>query len=212
MSSFSPIKKGFDPRKSSTGGGAYFKIDAGEQADVVILSGADDILSCEQCAIWLDEGNSPVWVYTGGDDPSNELGIPRSYRAYIGILHDGEPKVWSLSKTVHNMLLEISDAGALEPGAMVRVKRTGMGLKTRYSIVPRGKTKDVSEVDAPDIIESLGPITSEGVWEMMVDKLGMTQEDIVKRYGKRKPKAKKTVLAEEEDDSLEEVDLDDIDI
>ena len=212
MSTFEPIKKGVDPRKSSTGGGAYFKIDAGEMADIVILSGADDILSCEQCAIWLDEGGSPVWVYTGGDDPSNELGIPRAYRAYIGILHEGEPKVWSLSKTVHNMLLEISDAGALEPGAMVRVKRTGVGLKTRYSIVPRGKTKDVSDVDAPDIIESLGPITSEGVWEMMVEKLGMDREAIVKKFGKRKAKAKATVVAADEDDSLEEVDLDEIDI
>jgi hypothetical protein len=212
MSTFEPIKKGFDPRKSSTGGGAYFKIDAGEMADVVILSSADDILSCEQCAIWLDEGNSPVWVYTGGDDPSNALGIPRAYRAYIGILHEGEPKVWSLSKTVHNMLLEISDAGALEPGAMVRVKRTGTGLKTRYSIVPRGKTKDISDVEAPDIIESLGPITSEGVWDMMVEKLGMDRDAIVKKYSKRKKAVKKTVEPVDEDDSLEEVDLDDIDI
>jgi hypothetical protein len=212
MSSFEPIKKGFDPRKSSTGGGSYFKIDAGESADIVILSSADDILSCEQCAIWLDEGNSPVWVYTGGDDPSNVLGIPRAYRAYVGIYHDGEAKVWSLSKTVHNMLLEISDAGALVPGAMVRVKRTGTGLKTRYAIVPRGKTKDVSDVEAPDIIESLGPITSEGVWEMMVDKLGMDRESIIKKYGKRKKAVKKTVEPVDEDDSLEEVDLDDIDI
>ena len=212
MSSYEPIKKGFDPRKSSTGGGAYFKLDAGETADVVILSGADDILSCEQCAIWLDEGNSPVWVYTGGDDPSNVLGIPRAYRAYIGILHEGEAKVWSLSKTVHNMLLEISDAGALEPGAMVRVKRTGVGLKTRYSIVPRGKTKDVSDQEIPDIIDSLGPITSEDVWDMMVDKLGMDRETIVLRYGKKKISAKKAVEAADEDDSLEEVDLDDIDI
>jgi len=212
MSEFEPLKKGYDPRKASSSGGMYFKLDAGEQADVVILSGADEILSCEQCAIWLDEGNSPVWVYTGGDDPSNALGLPRAYRAYVAIVHDGEPKVWSLSKTVHNALLEISDAGALEAGVVVRVKRTGTGLKTRYSIVPRGKTKDVSKIEMPDIIESLGPITSEGVWEMMVDKLGMDRETIILRYGKKKVAAKKTVLADDEDDSLEEVDLDEIDI
>jgi hypothetical protein len=212
MSTFEPIKKGLDPRKSSTGGGAYFKLGSGETADIVILSSADDILSCEQCAIWLDEGNSPVWVYTGGDDPSNELGIPRGYRAYIAIQHEGESKIWSLSKTVHNQLLDISDAGSLEPGAVVRVKRTGAGLKTRYSVVPRGKSKDVSDVELPDIIESLGPITSEGVWEMMVDKLGMDRDSIVKKYGKKKPKPKATVLAEDEDDSLEDVNLDDIDI
>ncbi len=211
MSEFEALKTGYDPRKESSGG-LYFKLDAGEQADIIILSGADEILSCEQCAIWLDEGNSPVWVYTGGDDPSNALGLPRSYRAYIGIVHDSEAKVWSLSKTVHNALLEISDAGALEPGAMVRVKRTGTGLKTRYSIVPRGKSKDISKVDMPDIIESLGPVTSEGVWEMMVDKLGMDREAIIVKYGKRKPKPKKTVLADDEDDSLEDVDLDEIDI
>ena len=211
MSEFEALKKGYDPRKAASGG-MYFKLDAGEQADVTILSGADEILSCEQCAIWLDEGNSPVWVYTGGDDPSNALGLPRAYRAYVAVVHDGEAKVWSLSKTVHNALLEISDAGALEPGVVVRVKRTGTGLKTRYSIVPRGKTKDISGVDIPDIIESLGPITSEGVWEMMVDKLGMDQETIILRYGKKKAKPKKTVLADDEDDSLEEVDLDEIDI
>ena len=212
MSEFTPIKKGFDPRSDKSSGGMYFKLGPGEQADIVILSGADEILSCEQCAIWLDEGNSPVWVYTGGDDPSNTLGLPRAYRAYVGILQDGEAKVWSMSKTVHNAILEISDAGALEPGAMVRVKRTGAGLKTRYSIVPRGKSKDISKVEMPDIIESLGPITSEDVWDMMVDKLGMDRETIVVRYGKKKAKPKKTVLADDEDDSLEEVDLDEIDI
>jgi len=213
MSKFEPIKKGFDPRKSSTGGGnAFFKLGAGDTADVVILSGANDILSCEQCAIWIDDPDvmSPVWVYTGGDDPSNELGIPRGYRAYIAILHDGEPKIWSLSKTVHNQLLDISDAGALEPGAMVRVKRTGAGLKTRYSVVPRGKSKDVEDVDVPDILEALGPLTSEGVWDMLTERLGMTREDVIARYGKKKKS--RTELAEEEDDSLDEIDADDIDI
>ena len=212
MSKFEALKKGYDPRGTSTSGEMYFKLGPGESTDIVILSGADEILSCEQCAIWLDEGSSPVWVYTGGDDPSNELGLPRAYRAFVSILEEGEAKVWSMSKTVHNALLDISDAGSLEPGVVVRVKRTGAGLKTRYSIVPRGKTKDISDVKLPDIIASLGPITSEDVWVMMTDKLGMTQEDIIIRYGKRKPKARKTVLADDEDDSLEEVDLDEIDI
>ena len=212
MSRFEPVKKGYDPRSSSSSGGMYFKLDPGESTDITILSGADEILSCEQCAIWLDEGSSPVWVYTGGDDPSNDLGIPRAYRAYVSILEGDEPKVWSMSKTVHNALLDISDAGSLEAGSVIRVKRTGSGLKTRYSVIPRGKSKDVSEVKMPDIIASLGPITSEEVWEMMQDKLGMSREDIIIRYGKRKPKAKKTVLADDEDDSLEEVDLDKIDI
>lgn len=211
MAKYEAIKKGFDPRKSGSGsGGMYFKLDAGEQTDITLLSGKDDILSVDQCAIWLDDGQSPVWVYTGDEDPSNDLGVPRNYRAFVSILHEGEVKVWSISKTVHNAFLDISDAGAMEPGATFRVKRTGTGLKTRYSIVPRGKSKDISSYELPDVIASLGPITSDAVWDMMEEKLGMSREGIIKRYGKKK--VSKTVLAADEDDDLDEVDLDEIEI
>ena len=67
--------RGIDPRGDDGMPSQWLKLDAGDTLDVACLVNVEDIIAVEQCAIWLDEGNSPVWVYTGPDDPSHELGV-----------------------------------------------------------------------------------------------------------------------------------------
>lgn len=224
-SAYTPIKTGYDPRKDGDDGKAtaWLKVEPNSSVDGIVLVEAEDILATEQCAIWLETGNSPVWVYTGPDDPSHDLGVDRRYRAYLPLVVDGEVKVWSMGKMAHVQLLDIADASGELKGLEIRIKRTGSGLTTRYSIVPKGKRHDVSRYEEPDVIAMLGPITSDEVREMITEKLGKeSYADVLASYkgstkrkvgsadistmkaGKSKPKPK--AEAEEEED-LDEVEL-----
>lgn len=204
---FSPIKTGSDPRKDAKS--LWLKIDANSYADCAILVEVDEIIAVEQCAIWLDDGNSPVWVYTGPDDPSHELKVDKRYRAYLPVLVEGESKVWSMGKQAHSMILDIADAQESIKGLDVRIKRTGAGLGTRYSLVPKGTRKDVSRIPEVDVVEMLGPITSEGVREMLTEKFDKeSYEDFLEAYrGKGKAAAKGKVTKDDDTEDLEDVKL-----
>lgn len=212
---YTPVKSGVDPRTDSTGSTttAWLKVGPGEVVDATVLVEAEDILACEQCAIWLEEGNSPVWVYTGPEDPSHELGVDRRYRAYLPLLVDGEVKIWSMGKTAHIAILDIADASGDLKGLEIRIKRTGQGLATRYSVVPKGKRHDVSRIDEVDVIATLGPITPEGVRQLIAEKLKKdSYEEVLAAFkGSTKTKRNKTTLPKGEkgkdEEDLEEVAL-----
>jgi hypothetical protein len=187
---FSPVKSGYDPRTEPKKGGdgessPYLSLKDGESVDVVVLVEKNDILSYEQCAIWLEDGkNSPVWVYTGSEDPSHELGVERRYRAVLPVYINskehpayGESKIFSMGKMVHEQLLEIADAGTRLAGTVFRIKRTGAKLKTRYSILSLGKRKDISSIPEIDVLSMLGPLTSDGVKELIAQKFGKDSYD-----------------------------------
>lgn len=238
---YEAIRKGVDPRNSGGGSNGdgekvrWFKLQAGEVKDLVILVEAEDIIATEQCAIWMKDGNSPVWIYTGPEDPCHELGIKRTYKAYLPVIEliDGkldEVAIWAVSKQVHIALLDIADASGELKGLEVRVKRTGTSLATRYSVVPRGKRRDVSRVEEVDILPQLGPLTSDGVKEHIARKLGEdSYDDVLDKYrgkaadasvtresvtlaaedAKPKKKAKRIVaevIEDESDDELEDLD------
>lgn len=223
-SSYDPVKTGSDPRSEANNKSSWLRIDPNTQTDVVALVDADEIVSCEQCAIWLEDGNSPVWVYTGPDDPSHELKLERRYRAYLPVLlvDTKEVQVWSMGKSAHSMLLDISDATGELKGLELRIKRTGSGLATRYSIVSKGKRHKVDRIEEVDVISMLGPLTPDEVKEMLADKLGFeSYNDVVERYRAKKsgktakptsakrPARAKDVDEEEEvgpDDDEEELD------
>jgi hypothetical protein len=212
-SGYTPVKSGYDPRNDKKGTGvSWMKISAGEVIDAIVLVEAEEILTCEQCAIWLEAGNSPVWVYTGPEDPSHDLSVDRRYRAYLPLLIDSEPAVWSMGKTAHIQLLDIADASGELKGLEIRIKRTGSGLSTRYSIVPKGKRHDVSRHEEIDVVAMLGPITPNEVKAMITEKLGKgSYEEVLASFkGRTKTKRGKfveEVKKEEEEEDLEEVEL-----
>lgn len=216
---FSPLKTGADPRTEEKKSNNWLKIDPNTQLDVVILIGADEIISCEQCAIWLEEGNSPVWPYLGPSDPSHELKVDKRYKAFLPVLQDGEPKVWPMGKGAHTQVLDIDDATGDIKGLEIRIKRQGAGLATRYSVTPTGKRKKVDTVPEVDVISMLGPLTVEDAQNMIAERLGLGDyEEVLDRYrGKtitRAPKKAKVApvrgnhlpsnpVEEEEDEDLE---------
>lgn len=196
-SSYNPLKSGSDPRTEPKKGGSWLNIKPNTSVDITSLVEVDDILSCEQCAIWLEGGNSPVWVYTGPEDPSHELGVEKRYRAFLPVLNeDGEVQVWAMGKGAHSNILDIADATGKLKGLDIRIKRTGSGLATRYSIVAKGSRSKVSHIEEPDVISMLGPLTPEEARKLIVEKLEMEDyEEVLDRYrgraGKAAPKGRK---------------------
>jgi hypothetical protein len=160
-------------------------------------------------------------VYTGPDDPYHQLKADKRYRAFLPILVNGEVKVWSMSKTSHMQLLDIADAGGSLSGMELRIKRTGSGLATRYSVVPRGKRHDISDVPEVDIISMLGPITTEGVRKVIAEKLNKdSYEEVLVAYlgkaafatdasksAKKAGKVKDSLPVEDEDEDLDDIEL-----
>lgn len=212
---YDPVKKGIDPRSDEAAPSQWLKLEAGDQLDVTCLVDIGDIISTEQCAIWLDEGVSPVWVYTGPNDPSHDLDVPRTYRAYLPLLLDGEVKVWSMGKQAHGQLYEIADAAGDLRGMNLRIKRTGSGLKTRYSVTPRGTRTKIDRVGEVDVIAMLGPLTSDGVKQLVADRLDCEDYDEVldKYRGKFKKgrgaklKERTPSKARDDDEDLDDVKL-----
>ena len=219
-SSFNPIRTGIDPRKekkakdAETNNSNFLKLKPDTHADVTILVEPEDIVVCEQAAIWLDDGNSPVWVYSGPNDPSHELEIKRTYRAYLPVLtEEGEVKVWGMGKMAHTQVLEISDVVGELAGLVVRLKRTGAGLNTRYTLVSKGTRKAIEHIEEVDVVSMLGSLDPEEVKEMIAEKLGKSSyEEVVASYRGKKGIAKdaksgKTKpITQEEDEEDEEID------
>lgn len=231
---FSPLKTGSDPRSEAGTQNNWLKVEANQVVDVICLIGTEDMISCEQCAIWLKDGNnSPVWVYTGVDDPMHDLKLEKRYRAFIPVLTSDtkEVKVFSMSKSVHTAFLDLSDTVGDIKGLEVRIKRTGTGLQTRYQVISKGKRHKVDHIPEVDIPAMLGPLDSNGVKELIVEKLGLTSYDeVLEKYrsmktggsapkaGGRKPARPKdveeveefeedAVAAEAEEESLDDLEL-----
>lgn len=224
----SPLKKGVDPRTLPSGNPSakWLKLEPNSSIDFVCLVEDTEIISCEQVAIWLTDGGSPVWCYTGKDDPLHDLGLSKRYRAFLPVLVKSggdafdEVQVWPMGVMAHKAVMEIADAIGSIKGQVLRAKRTGSGLATKYSVINRGKEVDVSDVDEVDIPAMLGPLTTEGVREMIAEKLGCEDYDevlrkakgkkITKAFGKRKGEERGKHV-HEDDEELSDSDDDDED-
>lgn len=123
-----------------------------------------------------------------------------------------------MSKTVHKQLLELAEAIELR-GAVVRIKRTGVEKSTRYSITNTGKRANVDKVPEVDVISTLGPLTSDGVREIIAKAYEygsyedfLTGETNVKPVKRTPPKKAAPIEVEElelEGDEALELELED---
>lgn len=168
------IKTGYDPRNEPKGGGngdgpGFLNLKDGEHCTVAILVDKDEIISIKQCAIWRSKGErSPVWTYSGENDPSHQLGIVPNYRAFLPVkdVKTGTVSVWAMSKTVHGQVLELSETIALK-GAIVRIKRTGVEKQTKYAVTNTGQRATLKNTAEVNVIDLLGPLTPEGAQELI---------------------------------------------
>lgn len=168
------------------GGGQFLRFEAGKPVEVVMLhgveppagedpSGSNSIISFNQYAIWLDdlpEGvKSPVFPALGGkSDPGAMLGLePRFKGLAIVMEKDGEDeKIWAFTVSIFKQLVEIEAAmGESLRGKVLRVTRTGEGLKTKYRITPTTKSVDIEGEPETNLLDHVGPTTREAIIEML---------------------------------------------
>jgi hypothetical protein len=206
----SSIGVGFDPRKAS---GQWLKIDGSTPIEAVILCEVTEIFSCEQVTLWLDEGRSPMWPYTGPEDPLHDLKLEKRFAAYLPISVDGEQKIWRMPISAYKQIWELHDTVGSVRGMIIRIKKEGAGIKTKYLITQKAMSKKMPEPFEGDILEMLGPSDSDAVKQMLEDRFDMPYADVVKVHGPSKgsttspgkAKGKATSIDEEPADDFKDL-------
>lgn len=185
------------------GAGKFVKLEAEKPLDLIIMWPTEKMISFDQHAIWRDEGASPMFPCikgTGKKCPGCEIGDKPRFRGVMPVVEqtDAEKtvKIWSFGIQTARDLQDIEDATGNLVGLLIRVKRTGTGLKTRYSVVSLGKKFNVERLVSkiPDIAAELGPTDPAEIRRMLAG--GDIEEDDVEveepvEEPKKKGRAKK---------------------
>lgn len=201
------IRKGASALPMGANDGPFIGLKDGDVLDVVPLIGIDEIVAFDQHAIWLEDTPS-IMVPCLQDEtcPCCAINDKPRYRAMIIVQVKGEngveEKVLPMGIGLTRDLAELDEAmeGGIK-GAILRVKRTGSGLRTRYSIIPTGgrakklldPTLDLEELAGttdPDEISALllrANLVSGGGKELDDDE----QEEEAPPRKSRKPKSSK---------------------
>lgn len=223
-----PYSTGYDPRNDKSGSNGdnfgFVTIPDGESKELVPLVNKEDIIRYEQVGIWVKGvKNPPTWPYTGDQDPMHDLGLKKTYRAILPVLEidsetgDATVKAWGISKTVHSALLEIADEHGQLRGLPIKVRRTGKELQTKYNLTARAKRRNVDDVAEPDVIPLIGPLTLEGVREMIAKRFDKdSYETFLSEFkGKRKGASAPAAKAdddEDDEDGDDKLSLDDLEL
>lgn len=197
--------------------GMFLSVPNDKTVELKVLVNGKDIPSIDQCALWSFFNPSPVWTYIGEDDPSNDLGVKRGYRAFVQVSYKddrGEQKVklWSIPIGVHKQLSELEEVLGGLKGQVLRVKKSGSGLKTKYTVVSTGKRYKITEkvLSQEEVLDLLGPFTRDEIIDVIEERCKMSFDEVVayvtsKDEGKpTKKKPKKFEVVEIEDEEFDE--------
>lgn len=164
-----PFKTG---RRTTVGdGGLFLSIKEGESVSFVPLSGLDGMVSAEMHEYW-DVKPAIFHPCIGVDCPGCRAGNKARFKGYMPVLmRDGGVKIYAFTTLVYKQLEDLEDAleGNTLKGAALRVKRTGAGKSTRYTVVPTGKKVDVSDTEEPRFVHLLGHTGEEEILAQLIE-------------------------------------------
>lgn len=164
------IRKGVD--NVFSGGGkpsVFLTLKDGDSVSVAILGGLEEVLSVDEHS-WWDYTPAPHLVCLGSvaECPSCQLGHKARTKSYLPVVtQDGEAKFLIAGAQIINALKELENEVGNLNGVVIRVKRNGSGLMTKYVTMGTGKQVDVSKFSVPDLEPALGPLT----WDEQVEEL-----------------------------------------
>jgi hypothetical protein len=180
------IKAGQAGNDIASGGGKFLKLESGKPREIIPLTGVEppdgeepngsnSIISFNQYAIWKDnlpDGvRSPVFPAIGGkSDPGAMLGLEPRFKGFMLVIEKGgeDELVWPFTVSVFKQLCELeSTLGESIKGMILKVSRTGEGLKTKYRVVATGKRVAINGEPETDLMEHVGPTTREEIVEML---------------------------------------------
>lgn len=183
-----PFRKGTAVLEKKSGGGQFISIAADESITVAPIVGLDEMISADMHEFW--EVNPFVSTPCFGTDcPACSAGNNPKFKAFLPVVtQEGEVKIFSFGISVARQIEEIdAETGGVQ-FQVLKIKRTGTGLRTRYSVVPLGKKVKAREYDMPDIIKALGPSEPELAAQVLIDR-GLLDEMPKALAKKVKPKA-----------------------
>lgn len=164
------IRKGVD--NVFSGGSkpsVFLTLKDGDSVSVAILGGLEEVLSVDEHS-WWDYTPAPHLVCLGSvaECPSCQLGHKARTKSYLPVVtQDGEAKFLIAGAQIINALKELENEVGNLNGAVIRVKRNGAGLMTKYVTMGTGKQVDVSKFSVPDLEPALGPLT----WDEQIEEL-----------------------------------------
>lgn len=171
----SVIRKGTKALPSAPNDGPFIGLKDGDQIDVVPLTTLDDMIAFDQHAIWLEDTPS-IMVPCLQDEtcPCCAIGNKSRYRAMLIVQVKGEDgveeKVLPMGITTARDLTELNDTiegGIL--GSVLRFKRSGSGLRTRYSLIPTGRKAKTMLEPTIDLEELAGPTDAAEIEKLLID-------------------------------------------
>lgn len=162
------IKKGREVVEEATSGNngqTFLKIGDGESFEIVPIGGIEEIISFDQHAFWLDEGNSPIFPCLQTKDcPGCMLNNDPRFKAIMPVMiktdAGQEERLVVLGKQAMKQLSEAEEAvGASLHGHILRYSRKGNGMNTKYSMMPTGRTAKVPPIEEFSLqpIDHIGP-------------------------------------------------------
>ena len=168
-------------------GSKFLKLESGKTISIIPLTGVEPpqgevnngrncVISYNQFTMWLDnlpDGvMSPMFPAIGGaGDPGTMLGLEPRFRAMMLCLVKGEEeeRILALGISLFKQLIEIEQAdGESIRGKVLKISKTGEGLKTKYRVVPTSARVDFDGEPETNLADHLGPTTREAIIEMLV--------------------------------------------
>lgn len=152
----------------------FIKLTAGKPVEIVPLSGLDGVISYNQHALWLDEGNSPIFPCFAEEwCPGDILGDKPRFRALLLCVVRGgdsthEEMILPMGIALFKQLVSIEEAiGESIRGHVIRITRTGERLSTRYNAVPTGRRVKLSGTPETNLLDHIGVTDPNEVVEML---------------------------------------------
>lgn len=168
--------------------GKFVKLTTGTPVEFVCLtgieppegeepSGTNSVISFNEYTMWLDdlpEGKlSPRFPAIGGaGDPGQMLGLQPRFRMMMLVMPKGEEeeKILSATVSVFKQLVDVEQAiGESLRGHVLRLTKSGEGLKTKYRVVPTGRKVDIDGAPALNLVDYIGPSTREEIVTMLTE-------------------------------------------
>ena len=169
MAKTSTFRKGVkEAIETVKGEGRFLTVKADEAVTFASLIDLDNLLSADMHQFW-DNNPAVIFPCLGGDDcPGCKLGNDPGFKAYLPVVtREGDVKIFPMGISIVRQLDEYQAEVDTIIGKVIKIRRTGSGLKTRYTVVPLGKDLDVDKYEIPDVEEALEPTTRKGIVELM---------------------------------------------
>lgn len=185
----SVFRKGAEAAPSGGGeGGKFLKVPEGESISVVPLVNLDDLVSIDQHEFW-DINPALLFPCIGAGCPACEAGNKPKYKAFLPVLANGDsttPKIYAFGISVERQLETIAEEVGEIQGLVLKIRRTGSGFNTRYSVVPTGKKVKIDGITAPRPEDEINVLSSEEI----ANKISAV------KLGSKAPAAKKEFVGE----------------